>query len=120
MAYVCKSPQTYQGKSVGTGECVAFVQKATGAPPTKEWTEGDKVKDVCLTLATGTAVATFVNGKYPNHSSGNHAAIFVKGDAKGIDVWDQWRGHPVQRRHILFRYGKGSGSNDASAFSVIK
>lgn len=27
-------------------------------------------------IEVGTVIATFVNGRYPNHNSGNHAAFF--------------------------------------------
>jgi hypothetical protein len=67
----------------------------------------------------GTAIATFINGKYPSLPTGNHAAIYDGQDATGIWVWEQWVNHPVSRRHILFHDGKGDLVNDGDAYSVI-
>jgi hypothetical protein len=120
MAYTCSNPETYEGKTVGNGQCVAFVKKAADAPETARWTEGANVREDYLTIPAGTAIATFVDGEYPNRSTGNHAAFFVSGDADGVVVWDQWSGQPVHKRKMRFRNGKGSPSNDASAFSVIE
>lgn len=122
MAYTCSDPASWEGQIVGSGHCVVFVQKAAGAPVTAQWTEGSRVEDTWKTLAAGTAIATFVDGKYPNKSTGNHAAIFVEGEADGVTVWDQWKGQAVHKRKIRFRDAKwtGSASNDASKFSVIE
>ena len=122
MAYVCAKPETWDGKTVGSGHCVAFVQEGAGAPVTAQWKEGKKVQDEWKTLASGTAIATFVDGKYPNAKTGNHAAIFVEGAADVVTVWDQWKGQAVHKRTIRFRADdwKGSDSNNASKFSVIE
>jgi hypothetical protein len=120
MAYTCSDPESYDGKIVGNGQCVAFVKKAADAPETDRWKEGVTVRENFLSIPSGTAIATFVDGKYPNKPTGNHAAIFVSGDADGIVVWDQWSGQPVHKRKMRFRKGKGSASNDASKFSVIE
>lgn len=40
-------------------------------------------------LSPGTAIATFVNGRYPNRPHGNHAAFYLGQDAGGIYVVDQ-------------------------------
>ena len=34
MAYICKSPESYNGKTIGSGECVDFVKIAIHAPAT--------------------------------------------------------------------------------------
>ena len=122
MTYLCKEPETWSGKVVGTGHCVPFVQEAAGCPVTSQWNEGANVQETYTTIAAGTAIATFVDGAYENKKSGNHAAIFVAGDADGIDVWDQWLGQPVHKRRIRFRSEKwqGSASNNANKFSVIE
>jgi hypothetical protein len=120
-SYTCPKPQNWQTKSVGNGQCVAFVQQAAGVPNTSQWKEGQKVRG--STIAKGTAIATFQGGVYPNKKTGNHAAIYDGQDKNGIWVWDQWKSktatHLVQRRYIPFRGGKGSPSNDGDAFSVI-
>jgi hypothetical protein len=119
MAYICKNPASYKGEVVGTGQCVAFVQRAAKAPLTSNWKEGVKVKG-STTMEKGTAIATFKNGVYPNNSTGNHAAIYISQNDTGILVYDQWFGHPVDQRLIKFRGGSGSPSNDGDAFSVIE
>jgi hypothetical protein len=123
-AYVCASPKDWEGKSVGNGQCVAFVQACTCAPETADWRRGAKVRGT-LDLAKGTASATFdKDGKYANKATGNHAAIYDGQDSKGIWIWDQWKNtkttQTVHRRHIPFRGGTGSPSNDGDAFSVIE
>lgn len=117
MSYVCSDPESYDGEVVGTGQCVAFVQQCSGAPNTGLWTEGIRVRG--NRIARGTAIATFINRKYPSKSTGNHAAIYLEQDEQAIWVYDQWSGHPVSKRAIRFKGGKGSPSNDGDAFSVI-
>ena len=48
-----------------------------------------------VAIAEGTAIVTFVGGKYPNKSSGNNAAYYVSQDATGINIMDQWSNGPV-------------------------
>jgi|GEM_PF-1497899 len=110
----------YKDKVIGSGQCVDLVKKATGAPATSLWKEGENVKNNWMTIPTGTAIATFVNGKYPNGKTGNHAAIFLRGDTGGIWVLDQWKGHVSSERYIKFESGSSSASNDASKYSVIR
>ncbi len=97
---------------------MAFVREAAKAPQTSEWKEGKKVRG--NDIPPGAAIATFRDGKYPNEATGNHAAIYDGQDENGIFVWDQWKGQAVHRRHIKFRGGAGSPSNDGDAFSVIE
>jgi hypothetical protein len=107
---------------VGSGQCVALVQAATGAPVTSLWLKGPKVKGSSK-IPVGTAIATFdAEGKYANHSTGNHAALFVSVSDAGIVVVDQWaKKDPAKpsRRTLRFRDGKGSASNDGDQFSVV-
>jgi hypothetical protein len=120
MSYVCANPQSYEGEKVGTGECVAFVQEASGAPITSLWKKGECVKG-SASLKKGTAIATFKDGKYGNASTGNHAAIYVDQKTDGIIVYDQWRAQgAVRRRIIRFRGGLGSASNDGDQFYVVE
>lgn len=120
MAYVAASPEAYDGQVVGSGQCVAFVQKASGAPVTASWRQGSKVRGNAF-VTRGTAIATFdTGGKYPNKPSGNHAAIYLSQDATGIWVYDQWSGQPVHKRRIRFKGGVGSPSNDADVYSVVE
>jgi hypothetical protein len=122
MAYVASKPESYSGKAVGTGQCVAFVQQASGAPQTLHWVRGKKVKGD-LTILKGTAIATFnAQGKYTNSLDGtSHAAIYVSQDSVSIEVWDQWKGQPVHQRKIRFQGGAAGVRpvNDGDAFYVI-
>jgi hypothetical protein len=78
-------------KQVGDGECVALVEKATGAPLDKYWHEGALVQGDTQ-LAPGAAIAAFdSNGRYGNHTDEtSHTAIYLRQDAEGIYVIDQW------------------------------
>jgi hypothetical protein len=90
--YVGANPGQWIGrKQVGDGECVALVEKATGAPRDKDWREGALVQGNTQ-LAPGTAIAVFdSNGRYGNHTDGtSHAAIYLRQDAQCIYVIDQW------------------------------
>jgi hypothetical protein len=116
-AFLATDPESYEGEVVADGHCAKYVQACSGAPLTALWREGPKVKGAAL--IRGTAIATFIGGRYASHETGNHAAIYDGQTAAGIWVWEQWKGHPVSRRLIHFRGGKGSPSNDGDAFSVI-
>jgi len=113
---------------VGSHQCVALVQHYAKAPLTSMWKEGKIVKGN-FSITKGTAIATFVNGKYPNYGSGQHAALFISQDAAGIWVMDQWKGDPnkpkVSKRHIRSKEKGTNGtfidpSNNADAFSIIE
>lgn len=121
MAYVCSKPEEYEGKKVGNGHCVVFVQECTKAPVTFSWKKGAKVRGN-LAISKGTAIATFdENGKYPNKPTGNHAAIYVSQDSTGVWVYDQWVAQgAVKKRLIRFKGGQGSASNDGDVFFVIE
>jgi hypothetical protein len=109
------------GTVIGTGQCVALVQKVARAPLTGSWKRGKKVKGELL-LPEGTAIATFnASGKYANKMDGSsHAAIYVSQTAVGIDVYDQWLGQPTHKRTIRFRNGSGTAVNDGDQFYVIE
>jgi hypothetical protein len=120
MAYICYNPETYEGKKIGNGHCVVFVQQCTKAPHTSLWKKGTNVRGN-FSINKGTAIATFdENGKYSNKSTGNHAAIYISQDGTGIWVYDQWVSQgAVRKRLIRFKGGSGSPSNDGDAFSII-
>lgn len=84
---------------VGTHQCVALIRFYTPAPHTSAWRPGQKVRGA-TDIAVGTAIATFVDGRYPNEAHGNHAAFYLGQDAFGIQVVDQWA-NPVKRPTIL-------------------
>src|SRR5262245_16483821 len=107
---------------VGSHECVALVQQYANAPTTMHWREGTKARGDS-SLAEGTAIATFSKGKYGNRRTGNHAALYLSQDSTGIWVVEQFRNiakGKIAKRHISFRGGKGSPSNDGDAYSVIE
>ena len=90
--YVAADPERWIGQpSVGSGQCVALVQQATGAPLAAQWRRGALVKGN-MALRPGIAIATFdPDGRYGNHTDGrSHAAIYLGQDAHGIRVIDQW------------------------------
>jgi hypothetical protein len=122
MSYVAQNPEEYDGKVVGTGQCVAFVQVASGAPHSSLWKQGKLVKAEAA-LAPGTAIATFSAGAYTDSLDGtSHAAVFVRQDIDGILVWDQWTGQPVHQRWIRFQ-GNAPGVrpvNNGDLFCVIE
>jgi hypothetical protein len=121
-SFVAKHPESYVQTTRGDGECVAFVREAANVPAHSEWKEGIKVRG--SNIPKGTAIATFVGGKYPDKKPDDgksmHAAIYDGQDQNGIWVWDQWVGQAVSRRAIPFQAGRGRRSNDGDAFSVIE
>lgn len=121
--YLAARPEAFEGRVVGAGHCVDFVKAAAGVPRTVAWQEGAKIHGNPH-IARGTAIATFESdGNYTNES-GNHAAIYLYQDDRGIWVYDQWRGQPVHKRLIRFEGGSGakfsSKSNDGRRFAVIE
>lgn len=113
---------------VGSHQCVALIQRYAGAPHTSHWRAGERVSDNGL-IAPGTAIATFVDGRYRSHAHGNHAAFFVRREANCIWVMDQWSGDPlkprVSSRRICAKGKHSDGSyvdpsNNAEAFSIIE
>lgn len=110
------------GKTIGSGQCVAFVEAAAKTPHTAQWTRG-RIVAGDATIAEGTAIATFdPAGTYGNHTDGrSHGAIYVSQVAgQGLAVYDQWLGQPVHQRTIHFRNGTGLAVNDGSQFYVIE
>lgn len=114
---------------VGSHQCVALVQHYAKAPHTAHWRAGKTVKGD-MSIPVGTAIATFVDGKYPNLGTGNHAALYLGQAAGGIIVIDQWKGDKkkptVSKRYIRSK-GKWLDSdefvdpgNNADAFFVIE
>ena len=119
MPYVAKKPDTYLGRVVGSGQCVAYVQQVCGAPQTKKWQRGAKVQHL-LDLEPGTAIATFgLTGTYLNDEHGlSHAAVYLTQNDKGLLVLDQWKGQPVHQR--LLRFGAPLPINNGECFYVIE
>ena len=129
MAYVYSKVDDLEGtEKVGTKQCVALVQYYTNVPSTSKWTEGGVVMGD-TSIARGTVIATFVDGKYKSMATGNHAAFYLSQDATGIRVMDQWANDiakPTVSSRLLRRMGKKKDgsfvdpSNNADAYSVVE
>lgn len=76
--YVADNPERWAGQpSVGTGECVALVQQATGAPHSTQWRRGEQVQGN-TDIPRGTAIATFDS----NGRNTGHEAIYLGQNAR--------------------------------------
>ncbi len=132
MPYVARNAKDYEGKSIGSGQCVAFVQAAAQTGHTSGWKKGEQVQGA--TLSPGTAIATFSqSGKYENDTNGrSHAAIYIEQNAEGVKVYDQWmyvetdkhgkshrKAHNVTVRTIRFAPQK-KAVNDGRNYFVIE
>lgn len=113
-------------RRVGNQQCAAIVQATLNPGLASTWREGAQVRGNAQ-IKKGTAVATFVDGFYPNKSSGNHVAFYLSQDASGIRVMDQWLAANKPRissRVMKFKGKNASGlfvdpSNNGDALSVI-
>ncbi|MDB5400119.1 MAG: hypothetical protein QOD93_2294 [Acetobacteraceae bacterium] len=128
MSYIYPDVDTLPGlPAIGNQQCAPLVEHyaKAPAPAALKWQEGVVVKGN-LTLTKGTAIATFVNGRYPSLPSGNHAALYVSQDATGVWVVDQYFGSNGIHKRLLHFKGKlpGGGyvdpSNNGDAFPVIE
>ena len=112
---------------VGSHQCVALVQEYAGAPTTPHWRQGEAVVGNTM-LKPGTAIATFVHGRYPSHRHGNHAALYVRQGIGGIYVADQWKAANKTKISVRLIRSRGKDkkgrfihpSDNADAFSVIE
>jgi hypothetical protein len=118
--FIASTPHAHLGRTVDNGHCVRFVQIAAQAPHTSRWRRGQQVRDSDPPF--GTVIATFdARGHYENDTTGrSHAAIYLRQDAFGLRVLDQWQGQPVHERLIRFRGGEGPAVNDGDAFYVVE
>lgn len=114
MSYVYPNAKELKDKPVvGSHQCVALVQEYAGAPRTTYWRQGEAVMGN-KTIKEGTAIATFVDGRYPNRPHGNHAALFVREVANGIVVVDQWKAG--KKTKISVRTIKSQGKDKKGKF----
>jgi hypothetical protein len=120
MSWTAESPHRHEGRVVGSGQCVAYVQQICGMPHTSHWRRGRQVRGGAVD--PNTAIATFdADGRYGNHTDGrSHAAVFLMETETGLLVWDQWGGQPVHSRTIRFHGGAGKKANDGDAYYVIE
>ncbi|TFW27756.1 BPSL0067 family protein [Massilia horti] len=132
---------------VDGGECARLIQNLLPwVGHTSRWQPGENVIDVLASgrqIEQGTAIATFVDGRYPTYGH-RHAALFLwpitsctfdpkTGQCKimAIKMMDQWNPHPgahFKKDHISSRdvlpYGKNAAawpiSDNASMFYIIE
>ena len=119
MAWVASETNRYLGKVVDNGQCVRLCQiAAPGLPHTSQWRPGVPA----YAAEPGTVIATFnAAGRYANATDGSsHAAIFLRSDAAGLHVVDQWVGQPAHERVIRHNHGVGLPCNDAGQFFVVE
>jgi hypothetical protein len=130
MPFVFRDADSLQDQQkVGEGDCVDLIKKyipALARVHTSRWRAGEHVVDV-KNLPRGTAIATFVDGRYPGKPTGNHAAFYLATAGAGFYAMDQWVKKPlIARRRIepgrRTRDGQllGSLSDSAQAFYVIE
>jgi hypothetical protein len=128
MPYIyTKVEELEESELVGTHQCVALVQHYAKVPVSSAWRQGEHVVEAS-TLKKGTAIATFVNGRYLSRDHGNHAAFFLRYGPNGIWIMDQWKNEKkstVSSRYIPRRGKTKSGaylrpSDNADAFYVIE
>ncbi len=97
-------------------ECVSLTKAFSGAPCTACWRAG--LPAVGGNLPPGAAIATFVNGRYPQGDVAKNSGIYLSPSPNGIVMIDQWPGNLGRAREV--RSGGGPGrSNDANAYSQI-
>jgi hypothetical protein len=111
-------------REVGDGKFVALIQSYTKVGYTGRWRAGSPVLNN-REIRSGTAIATFVNGRWPGLKRGNHAAFFLRQGVNGFWVIDQYAARQlVQSRFIEIRSSRPgqahSLSDDARAFYVIE
>jgi hypothetical protein len=135
-----------QEPKVDGGACARLVQHYLAhIGHTSTWKPGENVIDALAAgkqIEQGTAIATFVNGRYPDHGY-RHAAFFLWANTScthdpktmrckimSIRVMDQWNDHPgslyhkdkISARDIRI-YPKNSAypiSDNASMFYAIE
>lgn len=108
----------------GRTECVELIKGLLGAPSTTLWKEGRKLRPHADEIEPGTAIATFVDGRYPNsRRRGNkHAAIFLRATEGGIYVLDQFAHQAaVKERFIPWQHPRDRrAANNASSYSTVR
>jgi len=120
--------ESYSGKAfispiTEQTECVAFLQATiSGIGSTTGWTEGSKISKDSTGIKSGTAIATFVNGKYPGPGKDKHAAIYLGQNETGLQVLDQWATQgEVKPRTIRFNVTPSTKiQNNGNCYSIIE
>jgi hypothetical protein len=126
MSHVYSDVSKLQGKEKeGDGQCVTLVRNHTHAGWTGRWKQGEAVVGN-KTLRQGTAIANFVNGRWPNLPHGNHSAFYMGQVSDGIYILDQFPAKDRIGKRFIRRKGKDVHGNyinptdNADAFFVIE
>lgn len=121
--------------NAGDGECVDLIKEyvpGLKGRSTASWRAGAWVMEAGPSIRKGTAIATFdQDGRFPQHRTGQHAALVLRVMGSGIWVVDQWRnnGGKIGKRLLRLpapgqqRNPDGSfqrASNNPLAFRVIE
>lgn len=118
--HVLENPESYNdGKhsyvnSEGNAECVEFVKQTMGSGSATQWEPGRAIT-ADMAIAKGTAIATFVNGKYSGH-----AAVVIEVNKSGIVVLDQWNRKPIVSQRTIYFDDKRSLVNNGNNYSTVK
>jgi len=121
-AHVLSDPETYIGSegytnANGNHECVEFARQVGGAPHTSHWRPGALIQPRD-TIAKGTWVATFVDGRYEGH-----VGVFESMDSRGsLTLIDQFNSRGRVDRttyHVKQQPYTGRISNDPSQYHVV-
>jgi hypothetical protein len=125
MSHIYKEVRSLEGKEKeGDGECVTLVKNHTNVGWTGLWKQGEAVVGN-KSLPQGTAVANFVNGRWPGHAHGNHSAFYIGQVSDGIYILDQYPAKKWVGKRFIRRLGKDARGNfinpteNADAFFVI-
>ena len=108
--------------AAGNTECVELVRQTTSAPHTTKWTAGLRVRGAPIfSIAPYTAIATFVDGRYPTEG-GKHAALYLWHDEREIRVIDQWnkRGEALPRSIRFDNERSDKRSDEGNYYFVIE
>jgi hypothetical protein len=126
MSFVYKEVRSLEGRDkVGNAECVTLIKAYTKAGWTGGWRQGASVMGN-RALPQGTAIANFVDGKWPGKAHGNHSAFYMGQVSDGIYILDQWPGKPKIGKRFVRRQGRDARGNfinpsdNADAFFVIE
>ena len=115
MSFICSTYLSLVNKpKKANGSCVRLVQAVcVGMPKADAWRPGQHVKG--NSIAPGTVIATFdASGRYPNKSSGNHAAFYHAQDANLLTVVDQYKAAGSIRKSN-YKFGNPGSSLTANA-----
>jgi hypothetical protein len=107
----------------GRTECVELIRQTTGAPATRLWRPGLRIRDAKAgQIPPYTAIATFVDDHYPTDDRGKHAAIYLGHNGRGIQVIDQWnkQGEARERTITFDNPHTTSRSNEGNWYYVIE